>query len=86
MTPYSDDGKRMSEVVEQQISKSVGQRIGESVNGPDKNGFVLWFTGLSGSGKTTLAKLIEQECSLDRPLDGFALSSRPDTLKVVLSC
>lgn len=31
------------------------------MNGPDSDGFVLWFTGLSGSGKTTLAKLIEQE-------------------------
>ena len=26
-----------------------------------KEGFVLWFTGLSASGKTTLAKAVEQE-------------------------
>ncbi|UCC87215.1 MAG: adenylyl-sulfate kinase [Anaerolineales bacterium] len=27
----------------------------------EKDGFVLWFTGLSGAGKTALAKLIEEE-------------------------
>jgi adenylyl-sulfate kinase len=54
MTPFSDDGKTMSELARQQVSKSA--------NGPhDQEGFVLWFTGLSGAGKTTLAKLIEQE-------------------------
>jgi adenylyl-sulfate kinase len=54
MTPFGNDGKTMSELARQQVSKSA--------NGPyDQEGFVLWFTGLSGAGKTTLAKLIEQE-------------------------
>jgi adenylyl-sulfate kinase len=45
MTRYSNDGKTLS----------------EPVNQWENRGFVLWFTGLSGSGKTTLAKLIETE-------------------------
>jgi adenylylsulfate kinase len=54
MTPFSDDGKA--------ITDSARQQAPESTHEPgNQEGFVLWFTGLSGAGKTTLAKLIEQE-------------------------
>jgi len=50
-----------SAATSQQNSEPDDQRIRGSMNRPDSDGFVLWFTGLSGAGKTTLAKLIEQE-------------------------
>ncbi len=34
---------------------------------PNKNAFVVWFTGLSGTGKTTLAKLLIPHFSKDFP-------------------
>lgn len=61
MTSFNNDGKMKSAATSQQISEPDDQRIRGSMNWPDSDGFVLWFTGLSGSGKTTLAKLIEQE-------------------------
>jgi adenylylsulfate kinase len=54
MTPFSDDGKAMTESARQQANPSTNRPHAQA-------GFVLWFTGLSGAGKTTLAKLIEQE-------------------------
>jgi adenylylsulfate kinase len=54
MTPFSDDGKAMTESARQQANPSTNRHHAQA-------GFVLWFTGLSGAGKTTLAKLIEQE-------------------------
>jgi adenylylsulfate kinase len=54
MTPFSDDGKAMTESARQQVNPSMNRPRAQA-------GFVLWFTGLSGAGKTTLAKLIEQE-------------------------
>jgi adenylylsulfate kinase len=54
MTPFSDDGKAMTESARQQVNPSTNRPHAQA-------GFVLWFTGLSGAGKTTLAKLIEQE-------------------------
>ncbi|MEJ2558971.1 MAG: adenylyl-sulfate kinase [Anaerolineae bacterium] len=44
------------------MAKLARQQAPESTHEPgNREGFVLWFTGLSGAGKTTLAKLIEQE-------------------------
>ncbi len=54
MTPFSDDGKAMTESARKQANPSTNRPHAQA-------GFVLWFTGLSGAGKTTLAKLIEQE-------------------------
>jgi adenylyl-sulfate kinase len=54
MTPFSDEGKAMTELARQQANPSTNRPHAQA-------GFVLWFTGLSGAGKTTLAKLIEQE-------------------------
>jgi adenylylsulfate kinase len=54
MTPFSDDGKAMTESARQQANPATNRPHAQA-------GFVLWFTGLSGAGKTTLAKLIEQE-------------------------
>jgi adenylyl-sulfate kinase len=61
MTSFGDDGKTMSESANERNSEPANRRVSEAVNGPDREGFVLWFTGLSGAGKTALAKLIEQE-------------------------
>jgi adenylyl-sulfate kinase len=61
MTLLSNEGKRTGEVISKPGAEPAGRGIGESWTGPDRDGFVLWFTGLSGSGKTTLADLVERD-------------------------
>jgi adenylyl-sulfate kinase len=61
MTLLSNEGKQTGEVMSDPGAEPTSRGIREAWTGPDRDGFVLWFTGLSGSGKTTLADLVEHD-------------------------
>jgi adenylyl-sulfate kinase len=61
MTVLSYDGKQTGDVISEPGAETATRGIVEPWPGPDRDGFVLWFTGLSGSGKTTLADLVERD-------------------------
>ena len=58
MKSFNNERKIKNAATGQQTSQPDDQRSSGSMNGPDRDGFVLWFTGLSGSGKTTLLRLL----------------------------